>query len=196
MPKITFKTLGLLAIFSFFAMHINGYINFVTNFLVMLSYNTRLALSFMITLILYFIATYLLAKTDGYITTGKLKFDKKAQIEGTIIGSVIYLILSFLLAFAGKNIQNIFYQFFYNGYMVYGILYCLDIIEENGLMPSYFINIGIIPFITATRIFGLFRGRQIRINETPAFESQDLETVLVEEEIKKKSWQDSIKIDE
>ena len=99
-------------------------------------------------------------------------------------------------AFAGKNIQNIFYQFFYNGYMVYGILYCLDIIEENGLMPSYFINIGIIPFITATRIFGLFRGRQIRINETPAFESQDLETVLVEEEIKKKSWRDSIKIDE
>ena len=78
MPKITFKTLGLLAIFSFFAMHINGYINFVTNFLVILSYNTRLALSFIITLILYFIATYLLAKMDGYITTGKLKFDKKA----------------------------------------------------------------------------------------------------------------------
>lgn len=196
MPKITFKTLGLLAIFSFFAMHINGYINFGLNFLVMLSYNTRLALSFIITLILYFTATYLLAKTDGYITTGKLKFDKKAQTEGTVIGGVIYLILSFILAFSGDSIQNLFNQFFYNGYMIYGILYCLDIIEMKSLMASYFINIGIIPFIIATRLFGLFRGRQRRIQETPAFESQDLETVLVEEEIKKTSWRDSIKIDE
>ena len=196
MVKITFKTLGLFAIFSFIEMYINGYINWVFNFLVMLSYNARLVLSLLLAFILYCVATYTLAKTDGYNTTGKLKFNKKAQIEGTVISAVIYIILSFILAFAGKNIQNMFLQFFYNGYIIHSSMYLLKIVESNHLMSCYFVNIGTIPLITAIRLFGLFRGRQIRIKETPAFESQNLETVLVEEEIKERSWRDSIKIDE
>ena len=63
-------------------------------------------------------------------------------------------------------------------------------------MFLYIAQADITPLIAATRLWILFRGSAKRIKETSVFETPELEAVLEKEEIKPKTWRDTIKYDQ
>lgn len=191
MIKTILKNLGLLCIFSFIFMYAGSFIAFFTNFLVFMEYPDRVCLSYAISCLLYLIAFYLYGQSNGYILTSKLRFDKKEQILGTIIGVLIYSLIAFVLIFCPKGIQRLPLNFYGIGVIQ---LYVFDHLFGSvtvSAKSAYTLVFAETPLFIGIRLLGLFVGRYMRISETPALDELN-DRVVAERKEEKKSWKDSI----
>ncbi|MBQ2720298.1 MAG: hypothetical protein IJF23_02060 [Clostridia bacterium] len=198
MVKVTIKTLFLLCVFSFIFMYISGLLNFFFNFAVFLTLAARLAACMGIAALLFFVTFFIYAKTDGYNLTVKFRFDKKEQILGTIIGTLIYAFIALILIFCPSGIQKLFESIYYISIMEAFVIEYLvgsDLRSYTWFYTAILVNT---PLFIAIRLLGLFWGHSIKIQETPAYEElnekiqagkQEKEPVVE----KKKSWKDSVK---
>jgi len=198
MIKVTIKTLFLLCVFSFIFMNTYGFLNFFLNFAVFLTFDDRVAVSTAIASLLFFVIFFIFARTDGYNLTSKFRYDKRDQILGTVVGTLIYAFGALILIFCPKGIQNLFESIYYISVMqVYVIEYFvgIDLTTHTWVYTVILIET---PLFIAIRLLGLFWGHSIKIQETPAYEElnekiqagkQEKEPVVE----KKKSWKDSVK---
>jgi len=195
MIKTILKNIGLLCIFSFLFLYAGSFIAFFTNFLVFMEYPDRVCLSYTISCLLYLVAFYLYGQSNGYILTSKLRFDKKEQILGTIIGVLIYSLIALVLIFCPKGIQRLPLNFYGIGMIqlfVFDHLFGFVTVSVKSAYTLVFIET---PIFIGIRLLGLFVGRYMRVSETPALDELN-DRVVAERKEEKRSWKDNINIGE